>query len=96
MNNNPFNAIFDFSFTKFVSIDLIRLLYLFSFVVAGLIAVSVIFAGSSMGLSWGIGSIILAPVIYFLFIITVRVFSEILVVIFKIAENTQEIADRAK
>ena len=39
----PFSAIFDFSFTEFISIDLIRVLYVFAFVVAGVAMVGAIF-----------------------------------------------------
>jgi uncharacterized membrane protein len=96
MDNNLFNAIFDFSFSKFVSIDLVRVLYAFTFIVAGLAAIGLILAGFAVNLSWGIGSIILAPILYFLIIVIVRVFLEMLVVLFRIAENTREIADNTR
>ena len=91
--NNPFNAIFDFSFSKFVSIDLIRVVYAFTFIVAGLAAIGLIIAGFSVSLGWGIGGLILAPVLYFAIVIFVRVLLEMMVVLFRIAENTREIAD---
>ena len=91
--NNPFNAIFDFSFSKFVSIDLIRVVYAFTFIVAGLAAIGLIIAGFSASLGWGIGGLILAPVLYFAIVIFVRVLLEMMVVLFRIAENTREIAD---
>ena len=92
----PFSAIFDFSFTEFISIDLIRVLYVFAFIVAGLAMVSTILAGFSNSFMWGLGSIIIAPVVFFIIIFIARIGLEMLVVLFRIAENTQETADNTK
>ena len=92
----PFSAIFDFSFTEFISIDLIRVLYVFAFIVAGLAMVGTILAGFSNGFGWGLGSIIIAPVIFFIIIFIARIGLEMLVVLFRIAENTRETAENTK
>ena len=92
----PFSAIFDFSFTEFISIDLIRVLYVFAFIVAGLAMVGTILAGFSNGFGWGLGSIIIAPVVFFIIIFVARIGLEMLVVLFRIAENTRETADNTK
>ena len=92
----PFSAIFDFKFQEFISIDLIRVLYVFAFLVAGLAMVGTIFAGFSNSFWWGIGSIIIAPVIFFIIVFIARIGLEILVVLFRIAENTRETADNTK
>ena len=91
-----FRAIFDFSFTEFISIDLIRVLYVFAFIVAGLAMVGTILAGFSNGFGWGLGSIIIAPVVFFIIIFVARIGLEMLVVLFRIAENTRETADNTK
>lgn len=100
MDNNsekpPFSAIFDFSFTEFISIDLIRVLYVFAFIVAGLTMVGTILAGFSNSFMWGLGSIIMAPVVFFIIVFIARISLEMLVVLFRIAENTQETADNTK
>jgi hypothetical protein len=95
-NKPPFSAIFDFSFTEFISIDLIRVLYVFAFIVAGLAMVGTILAGFSNGFGWGLGSIIIAPVVFFIVIFIARIGLEMLVVLFRIAENTRETADNTK
>jgi hypothetical protein len=92
----PFSAIFDFSFTEFISIDLIRVLYVFAFIVAGLTMVGTILSGFSNGIWWGIGSIIMAPVVFFVIIFTARISLEMMIVLFRIAENTKETADNTK
>ena len=92
----PFSAIFDFSFTEFISIDLIRVLYVFAYIVAGLAMVGTILAGFSNGFGWGLGSIIIAPVIFFVIIFVARIFLEIFVVLFQIAENTKATAENTQ
>ena len=95
-NKPPFNAIFDFSFTEFISIDLIRVLYVFAFLIAGVATVGALLAGFSNGLSWFIGSLIMAPLLFFVIVFISRIFLEMLVVLFRIAENTRETADNTK
>jgi hypothetical protein len=92
----PFSAIFDFSFTEFISIDLIRLLYVFAFIVAALAMVGAIFAGFSNGLSWGIGSIIIAPVVFFVIIFVARIVLEMMIVLFRIEQYTKQTAENTK
>ena len=92
----PFSAIFDFSFSEFISIDLIRLLYVFAFVVAGLTMVGTILAGFSNSFWWGLGSIIMAPFVFFIIIFIARIGLETLVVLFRIAENTRDTAENTK
>ena len=92
----PFSAIFDFSFTEFISIDLIRVLYVFAFIVAGLAMIGTILTGFSNSFLWGLGSIIMAPVVFFIIIFVARISLEMLIVIFRIAENTKETAENAK
>jgi len=92
----PFSAIFDFSFKEFISIDLIRVLYVFAFVVAGLAMIGTILAGFSASFWWGLGSIIVAPVVFFIIVFIARIGIETMVVLFRIAENTRETADNTK
>ena len=100
MNNSsekpPFSAIFDFSFTEFISIDLIRVLYVFAFFLAGLAMIGTILAGFSSSILLGLGSILMAPVVFFMIIFIARISLEMLVVLFRIAENTGKTADNTK
>ena len=92
----PFSAIFDFSFTEFISIDLIRVLYVFAFIVAGFTMVGTIFAGFSNSFWWGLFSIIMAPAVFFVIVFVARISLETMIVLFRIAENTREMADHTK
>jgi len=92
----PFSAIFDFTFTEFISIDLIRVLYVFAFIVASLTMIATILAGFSNSFWWGLGSIIMAPLVFFTIIFVARISLETMIVLFRIAENTKETADNTK
>ena len=92
----PFSAIFDFSFTEFISIDLIRVLYVFAFIVAGFTMVGTIFAGFSNSFWWGLGSLIMAPIVFFMIVFLARISLETMIVLFRIAENTKQTAENTK
>ena len=92
----PFSAIFDFSFTEFISIELIRVLYVFAFIVAGLTMAGTILAGFSNSFWWGLGSIIMAPIVFFTIVFFARISLETMIVLFRIAENTKETANNTK
>jgi hypothetical protein len=92
-NTGFFSALFDFSFTQFVTSKTIRLLYGLSILLASLLAVFLIIAGFST--HWGIGTLalfIIAPLAFLITVIYGRVFLEIIIVIFRIAEHTAHIA----
>ena len=83
-------CIFDFSFDEFVTTRIIKLLYgitLFGSVVLAHKAVE----NGLYTLPWKWFSGILC---YLLFIVISRVFFELIIVVFRIAENTGKIADR--
>jgi hypothetical protein len=90
------NNLFDFSFSEFVSVDLIRVLYVISIVLAVVAAIAGVVAMFSNSLAVGVGALILSPVILFLYILFARVLMEIFIVIFMIAEHVNEIAENTK
>lgn len=91
-----FATLTDFSFTEFVTTKIIKILYGLGILSAGLIALLAVISGFATGLAAGILMLILSPVIFVLFVIYARVSLEILIVIFRIAENTTEIAKQTR
>ena len=89
-----FSALFDLSFTQFVTSKIIKLLYGLSVLFAGLLAIFlIIIAGFSA--QGGIGTLalfIIAPLAFLITVIYGRVLLEIIIVIFRIAEHTAHIA----
>lgn len=92
-----FWGLLDISFSEFVTESVIRILYIV-LVVLGLIALltGVVVIFTNIGVSEGVGALILAPVVYFLFIVIIRVFLEFFIVIFRIADYLEELVENAR
>jgi hypothetical protein len=95
--NNFFASLFDFSFRTFITTKFIRVVYGLCIFMAGLASLTV--------LAWALGSgsagtvlvgLLLAPVVFFAYVIAARVGLEVVVVLFRIAKNTQVLAEAAK
>ena len=85
-------ALFDFSFSQFVTTRLVRLLYAIEIVIAALVAIGVIIWRFSEGVGSGIVALIVAPLVFLLVVIFIRVQLEIIIVIFRIAEYLRDMA----
>jgi len=85
--------LFDLTFTRFISETLIRVLYIISIVLAVIAAIVGIIAGFTNGLTAGISALILAPIFFFVYVVFARVFFEFVIVVFRIADHTQQIAE---
>jgi hypothetical protein len=88
-----FGRLFDLSFNEFITTSIIKVLYVIFIIVSAVIALFMLggmFASGSFG---GILlGLVLAPVIFIVYVIMARVWLEVLIVIFRIAENTAKIA----
>lgn len=87
-----FASLFDFSFTEFITTKMIKFLYVVGMLLAGLLAVVFIIGGFSRGAGYGIAALIFSPLVFLVYVILARVWLEIIIVIFRIAEHTAEIA----
>lgn len=86
-------ALFDMSFSRFLSLELVKLMYAAAIMIAVVAtAVSILVAFSDS--FWaGIVSILLAPFLLLIYIIAWRIWLELLIVLFRIAEYAREIAE---
>ena len=87
-----FGALFDLSFTEFVTTKLIRVIYVLYIIVAALAGLSFLFACLKGNFVTVIGGLIVAPVIFLMLVIIARVSLELVIVIFRIAEHVRDIA----
>ena len=87
-------ALFDFTFSQFVTVKLVRVLYVLMLIVGVFAAVAIVVSLFSQGLLYGIFSILLAPLGFILVMTVTRVWLEMLIVLFRIADHLREI--RAK
>ena len=93
---NFLSALFDFSFSEFVTTKIIKILYGILIALAVVAAFVAIIAGFIDSAWQGILMLILSPFLFLLYVIMARVWLELVIVIFRIAENVGEIAERKK
>jgi len=89
-------ALFDFSFSQFVTVKLVRVLYVLMLIVAVFAAVAIVVSLFSQGILFGIFSILLAPLGFLLVMVVARVWLEMLVVLFRVADYLREINSKVK
>ena len=87
-----FASLFDLSFTEFVTPKIIRVLFLIAIVFAALVALSFIVNGFSHGALVGLVMLVLAPVIFIVYVLLARVWLEVIIIMFRIADNTRQTA----
>lgn len=86
-------TIFDFSFSEFVTTKVIKFLLGLAMVVNVIFTIMVIANGFSNSTFQGIIFIILSPVIYLILMLFSRIYLELIIVIFRIAENLIKIRE---
>ena len=89
--------IFDFSFKEFVTTKIIKVLFVLGIIVATIGALGFLISSFATGKFFGILiGLVLAPIIWFVYIVLIRVWLEIIIVLFRIAENTNKLVDLQK
>ena len=91
-------ALFDLQFSEFVTTGLIKVLYILLMLGCGLGLVFAEIAGLIAvfddKVAEGLGMMFFAPFAAALYLVLGRMWMELVIVIFRIAENVQKIADR--
>jgi hypothetical protein len=90
------SSFLDFSFSEFVTTRLIKVLYVLGIIGAGIMGLGMIISGFADGFGRGILSLILSPIAVVLVILLVRIYLELIIVLFRIAENTTELVKLQK
>ncbi len=85
--------LFDFSFKKFVTTGIIRLIFWINVLAAGALGILTIVGGFQESLGLGILVLIFTPIIYIIYVAIIRMLLEVVVVVFRIGEYTEEIAE---
>jgi len=87
-----FASLFDFSFTEFITTKLIKFLYGLGMLLGALMALALIIGGFAQSAIVGILFLVLSPLVFLLYVIGARVWLELVIVVFRVAEHTAEIA----
>ena len=97
MNAHGFFAkLFDFTFKEFITLQIVKYLYIIGLVFAGISALGIAGTGVSdlrYDFMEGFVKILLSPVAFILMAILIRLVLEALIATFRIAENTTKIVE---
>jgi len=84
------DLVLDFSFKRFVTPRLIRILYALSLLAAVLATLTWMFSGFASSWYYGLFTLITGPVAFVLYVLMARVVMELVLAIFQIAERGRE------
>ena len=94
-----FSKLFDFSFKEFISLQIVKYLYIIGIVFSAVGALGMIANGfSDMQYSFfaGLAKVLFSPVVFILMVLLVRLVLEALVATFRIAENTTRLVEEKR
>lgn len=94
--NNPIGMLFDLSFSEFVTTRVIKLLFIIGVAFAAIGTLALIVGGFSDGAGKGFLFLILSPILFLLYVLGARIWCEMIIVLFRIAENTGRLVDQNK
>lgn len=88
-----FSALFDLSFTSFITLRFIKLIFVVGLIVISVAALGFIAVAASEGGAAFFFGLILAAVAWLFYIVMMRVSLEVIAVLFRISEHTKKMAD---
>jgi len=89
-----FAGIFDFSFSEFVTTKIVKVLYILALILIALGCLIFLAQGLISGsAAHMLLALIVTPIIFFAYLIFTRIWLELIIVVFRIAENVQTLAD---
>lgn len=94
--SNFLKKLFDFSFSEFIALRIVSVLYMLAVGLTGLGAIAYILIALQEGIAAGLIAIILAPIVFLIYIILIRIGLESMIIVFRIAEHTSQIAEDTK
>ena len=92
MNKSFISSLFDFSFTDFITPKIISTLYIIGVIFAIIGSLAFIVVGFTQGIGAGIVALLLSPIYFALMVIFIRVYMEIIIILFKINEGISRLS----
>ena len=90
-DNEGLSGILDFTFTKFVTPTIIKVLYILVLVFGGLLWIFSLVASIFSGFAAFLGVLIFGTLGFLMFVLLYRIMFELVMVIFSIKENTDRL-----
>jgi uncharacterized membrane protein len=92
MEKGFFGSLFDVSFSSLITTKVIKVIYVLSMIVIGLIALVIVAAAFTESVAGGLFTlIVIAPLAALLYLIYVRVILEVIICVFRIMETNVEL-----
>ena len=91
-----FSSLFDLSFTEFVTTRIIKVLFVLCIIGSGLAALGILIGSFRTGAGGVIIGLIVAAITFLLSVLASRIWLEVIIVLFRIAENTARMAEQSK
>lgn len=82
--------LFDLSFSEFITPSIIKLIFIVGIVIAALMSLAVFAAFASQGGGSVVAGLVVAPLVFFVYVLFARVLSEVYLILFRIEENTRK------
>lgn len=89
-----FARLFDFSFSEFITTSIIKIIFALVVVFSAIAVLMMLVTGFRGGALTGILALILSPLAFLLYVLLGRVWCELIIVVFRIAENTGRLVER--
>ncbi len=86
------SVLFDFSFTHFIVLKFVKLVFGILLIGDALLCLGLVVKAFDAGLGWGVLVLLFSPLCFIVVAVLVRVWTEMLVVLFRIAEDIEIIA----
>lgn len=86
-------ALLDFGFTKFVTLGVVKFVYMLGMLLIALGFVGFLISAFSMGTMAVIGVIIVGPIAALLYLLMFRISLELIVILFRIEGNTSKLVE---
>ena len=91
---NFIRALFDFSFSEFIATRVAKVLYGIYLVLAVIAALAIIVVGFTISAGIGFLALVIAVILFLIYVSVARTWAELVIVVFRIADQTAEIAKR--
>ena len=88
-----FKTLMDFSFSSLIAPKVVKFLYVVAIIACAFASLSVVIGGFAGSVASGFLLLIFSPVFFVLMVIMARIYLEIIIVIFRIAEDLRKIAN---
>jgi len=89
--NEGLSGIFDFTFTKFVTPVIVKILYILVLVFGGLFWIVLLISSIFVSFGYFLGVLVFGTLVFLMSVLMYRIMFEIVMVIFAIKENTDRL-----